>query len=512
MRNRPTPKILLLSVMGAALCLFTGCPGSVSTNTVSYEANGATGGSAPQDSTAYAAGDMVTVLGNSGSLSRTLSNFEGWNTAADGSGTTFGGGDTFAMEGSDVTLYARWHLDKLIGPNGAIYDNFGYSVAASSDGSVLVVGAYNKTVGSNASQGVAYVFTKSGGSWSLAQELTAGDGAANDSFGYYVATSSDGNVIIVGAFNKTVGSKNYQGAAYVFTKSGSTWAQTQELMADDGAAEDFFGLSVATSSDGSVIIIGASNKTVGGKVGQGAAYVFTKSGSTWAQTQELTEGASGTANDYFGCSVAASSDGSILVAGALNKTVGGNVCQGAAYVFTKSGSTWAQTQELTADDGAAEDFFGTSVATSSDGSVIIVGARSRAGQGAACVFTKSGSTWAQTQELTEGASGTANDYFGVSVATSSDGSVLVVGACNKTVGSNDYQGAAYVFTKSGSTWAQTQELMADDGAEEDFFGYSVAASSDGSVLVVGAYGKTVGSNGYQGAAYVFTGSGGAWSQ
>jgi hypothetical protein len=472
---------------------------SYPTYTVSYNANGA-GGTAPVDTNKYLPGQTVIVL-NYGSLSKTGSYFIGWNTAADGSGTSRPAGSTFAIASTNVTLYAQW-LGDLEASDGATNDNFGYSVAESSDGSTLVIGAWNKTVGANSGQGEAYVFAKSGISCSLTQELTASDGATGDDFGRSVAASSDGSTLVISAATKKIGSNTSQGAVYVFTKSGSSWSQKKELTADNGAASDNFGVRLAASSDCSTLVIGAWGKTIGSNASQGAAYVFTGSGSSWTQEKELTA-SDCAAGDYFGRSVAASSDGSTLLVGAPYKTIGSNGSQGEVYVFTGSGSTWTQQTPLTASDGSDNDFFGWSVAASSNGSTLVIGACSKtigmnSEQGAAYMFTNSGSSWSQKQELTA-SDGATNDNFGYSVAESSDGSTLVIGAQGHSSG----QGAVYVFTGSGGSWSQTRELTASDGATGDAFGNSVAESGDASSLVVGAYYKTIGSNSEQGAAYVF---------
>jgi hypothetical protein len=326
--------------------------------------------------------------------------------------------------------------------------------------------------------------------------LTAGDGACGDYFGCSV--SLDGDTALVGAPYKTVGANTNQGAAYLFTRSGTTWTQQQELTAGDGARGDYFGWSV--SLDGDTALVGARYNTVGANTYQGAAYLFTRSGTTWTQQQELTA-ADGTAYDFFGYSVAL--DGESVLVGACNKTVGTRTIQGAAYVFTRDGTTWTQQQKLTAADGAAGDYFGWSV--SLDGDTALVGAYKRTvgantSQGAAYLFTRSGTTWTQQQELTAG-DGAAGDCFGCSVSL--DGDTALVGALYKTVGANTYQGAAYLFTRSGTTWTQQQELIAGDGAAGDYFGWSV--SLDGDTALVGAYNKTVGANTRQGAAYVFVG-------
>ena len=396
---------------------------------------------------------------------------------------------------------------ELTASDGAAIDVSGCSVALSGDGSTALVAAFEKTVGSNSSQGAVYVFTNSGGSWSQQQELTASNGAAFDFFGYSVALSSDGTTALVGAYNKAVGSNSSQGAAYVFTNSGGSWSQQQELTASNGAANDEFGVSAALSSDGNTALVGAYFKTVGSNSGQGAAYVFTNSGGSWSQQQELTA-SDGAVYSAFGFSVALSSNGNTALVGAYGKTIGSNAAQGAAYAFTNSGGSWSQQQELTASDGAAMTISAYRWRCQSDGNTALVGAHNKtvgpnAAQGAAYVFTNSGGSWSQQQELTA-SNGAANDYFGRSVALSSDGNTALVGAPDKTVGLNSYQGAAYVFTNSGGSWSQQQELTASNGAASDYFGLSVALSSDGNTALVGAPYKTVGLNSYQGAVYVFT--------
>src|SRR5207245_1135931 len=149
--------------------------------------------------------------------------------------------------------------------------------------STVVVGAPFK----NTNTGAAYVFVRSGSTWSQQAELTASDGASFDQFGNSVAISD--NTAVVGALTKNSGT----GAAYVFVRSGTTWSQEAELSASDGAPFDAFGRSVATS--GSTAVVGALGKNTS----TGAAYVFVRSGTTWSQRGVLTafDGVSG---NYFG--------------------------------------------------------------------------------------------------------------------------------------------------------------------------------------------------------------------
>jgi hypothetical protein len=186
-------------------------------------------------------------------------------------------------------------------------------------------------------------------------------GAANDLFGRTVAIAGAGDTVLVGARFDDVGANTNQGSAYVFVRSGSTWTQQAKLTAADGVATDLFGNSVALSGD--TALVGAYYDDVGAIGGEGSAYVFVRSGSTWTQQAQLT--AADSANsDQFGISVALSGD-TALVGAWLNDVV--TTDQGAAYVFVRSGSTWTQQARLTVADGAPFDQFGFSVALGGSG-------------------------------------------------------------------------------------------------------------------------------------------------
>jgi hypothetical protein len=132
------------------------------------------------------------------------------------------------------------------------------------------VSAPHDTVSGNAYQGSAYVFARSGASWSQQAQLTAADGAGGDWFGSSVSIFGDSAV--VGSPHDTLGSNTYQGSAYVFARSGNGWSQQAKLTASDGAANDNFGWSVALSGD--TVLVAAPYDTVGGNSSQGSACVF----------------------------------------------------------------------------------------------------------------------------------------------------------------------------------------------------------------------------------------------
>ena len=325
------------------------------------------------------------------------------------------------------------------------------------------------------------------------QKLTASDGAAGDNFGFSVAVS--GSTIVVGTPTDHIGGNIEQGSAYVFNRQGESWVETQKLTASDGAAGDAFGVSVAIS--GSTIVVGTPSDDMGGNIDQGSAYVFNRDGGSWVETQKLTA-SDGATFDNFGFSVTVS--GSTIVVGALFDNIGGNIDQGSAYVFHRQGGSWVEAQKLTASDGATGDDFGSSVAFS--GSTIVVGARfddiGNVNQGSAYVFHRQGGSWVETQKLTA-SDGAAFDLFGSSVAFS--GSTIVVGVPFDDIGGNIDQGSAYVFSRQGGSWVETQKLTASDAAAGDFFGVSVAVS--GSMVFVGAPFVDIGGNFNQGAVYVF---------
>ena len=403
---------------------------------------------------------------------------------------------------------------ELTSSDGAADDEFGGAVAVSGD--TAVVGAPGHKVGANAGQGAAYVFVRPAAGWAHAvqtAELTASDGAPGDLLGNAVAISDD--TIVAGSFH-TVGVNIGQGAAYVFTKPATGWAnatQTAELTASDGAPNDLLA-SIAVAISGDTVVAGSENRTVATSGGdtnfeQGAVYVFVRPRTGWrnaTQTAELTA-SDGAAQDFLGGAVAVSGD--TIVAGAPGHSDGSNARQGAAYVFVQPLTGWAtaaQTAELTASDGAPQDGLGDAVAISGD--TIVAGApEHQVGldhQGAAYVYTRPFFGWqnrTQTAELTA-SDGATGDLFGATVAASGD--LISASAVAHTVGDHPAQGAAYVFPRPDTGWAdatQAAELTASDGAAGDVLGAGITAS--GTTVTAGAPFHTVGSQSLEGVAYVF---------
>ena len=193
-------------------------------------------------------------------------------------------------------------VDILTASNGATDDRFGNSVFISGD--YAIVGAF----GDDMDKGSAYIFERIGGSWTEIDILTAGDGAAGDHFGGAVSISGD--YAIVGAYgNDDNGAET--GSAYIFERTGSSWTQVAKLLAGDGAANDYFGGSVSISGDGDYAIVAAHFDDNDNGPGSGSVYIFKRTGSSWTEIDILTA-SDGAANDYFGGSVSMSGEYAIV--------------------------------------------------------------------------------------------------------------------------------------------------------------------------------------------------------
>ncbi len=285
----------------------------------------------------------------------------------------------------------------------------------------------------------------------------------------------------------------------MFTHVGSTWVQGPKLTGAGEIGRGGFGRSVALSGDGDTAVIGGG----GDDGGVGAAWVFTRVGSTWVQQGAKLTGVGESGSGDFGIGVAISEEGDTLLVGGARDEEN----TGAAWVFTLAGGVWSQQGEkLTGADGCGTPLFGTSVALSGDGEEALIGAPYDCDRGAIYLFTRSGTSWSEQGPKITVASEVGKGSFGQRVALSADGETALAGAFFD----NDDAGAAWVFTHSGSTWVQQgPKLTAKSAIGTRFFGNSVALSADGEeALIGGAYGDT----GFPGAAWVFTRSGTSWTQ
>jgi trimeric autotransporter adhesin len=318
---------------------------------------------------------------------------------------------------------------KLKGGGETKKDGFGFSAALSSDGNTALIGApYDGNF-----SGAAWVFTRSGETWApQGGKLTGSGEGAQGQFGTGVALSADGNTALIVAPDS--------GAAWVFKRSGSTWTQQGGVLTGTG-----FGRHVALSGDGNTALLSAPYDNNN----RGAAWVFTRSGETWSQQEKITAGESG--DGYFGWAVALSSDGNTAVIGSLSANM-------AAAVYTRSGTTWTKQAELPHSNA---------VSVSADGNTALIGEYF---ESQALIYIRSGSTWKEQAKFTSNLGD-----FGETVALSPDGNTALIG----------HLSGIEAFTRSGETWTQPGEQMTASGSEGSAFGFSAAVSGEGGTVLVG---------------------------
>jgi hypothetical protein len=376
-----------------------------------------------------------------------------------------------ALSGQHVT-----EESKLVGSNASPGDEAGLSLAVHAD--TTVVGAHLADQPAGQDEGAAYVWVRSGLVWSEQAVLVASDAAENDNLGWSVAL--DGDTIVVGSPRADRGVIGNAGAAYVFTRNGTTWVEEAKLSSGAPSHGHMFGSSVAISGD--TIVVGETQDGASIGPGPGAAFVFVRTGTTWSQQARL-DMALPKPGSAFGFSAAI--EGDRIVVGADRDDVGGNAV-GTAHVFLRTGTTWGFQSRLMASDAAVNNHFGWSVAISGD--TVAVGATlanlgaGLTDAGAAYVFRRSGGLWSEEAKLTA-SDASAGDYFGISVAL--EGDQVVCGASGADIKSfGQSEGSAYVFERTGSVWSEVAKLVAKDGSFQSRLGTS--ASRHGDTLVLGA--------------------------
>jgi len=222
---------------------------------------------------------------------------------------------------------------KIVASDKEMVEFFGRSVSMSGDGTKVIVGAYNEYTGdmNSDNHGAAYIFTYSGSSWDTGTKIQASDKNAGDYFGVKVAMNSDGTKVIVAAYQQDTGGSS-AGAAYVFTYSGGSWDTGTKIQASDKAVGDKFGYSVSMNSDGTKVVAGAYMEDPGGTSDAGSAYIFTYSGGSW-DTGTKIQASDKAVGDKFGNSVSMSGDGTKVIVGAQLNHPDGTSDAGAAYIF-----------------------------------------------------------------------------------------------------------------------------------------------------------------------------------
>jgi hypothetical protein len=405
-------------------------------------------------------------------------------------------------------------------------DEFGHYVAISADGNTLAVSAYFESSGAkgvNGNQndesipqsGAVYVFTRNGTTWSQQAYINAsttgeagvgdqfGDG---DQFGFSMTLSDDGNTLAVGAITEDSTASGINGnqadngavsvgAVYVFARAGAAWSQQAYVKPTNPSGGDMFGYSVSLSADGNTLAVGSfdedgSSREINGlqddkRNGSGAVYVFTRTGGAWMQ-QTYIKASNSEAGDSFGVHVDLSDAGDTLAIGVLDEDclatgvnptdrcdsdVEANISTGAVHIFVRTGNAWTHQAFIKSPNTGANDWFGSRLRLSGDGNTLVITAaiEDSAAQGlngkqdddsaheagAAYFYTRRGTTWTYHHYL-KGSNTEAFDEFGSSVAVNRDGSLFFISArgedsvargINGNQGDNsaDEAGAVYVF-------------------------------------------------------------------
>lgn len=373
---------------------------------------------------------------------------------------------------------------------------FGSSVAISADaGTALVGGIVSGTP-------EVFVYIRSGSTWTRQATLT---GAPSTAFGSALALSANGNTALIGA-SETVGgahSLSNFGAAWVYTRTGTSWSGGQAIQPTDetnGACYNAtlmsyvtcatFGGSAALSSDGTEALIGGpgdGGSSNAGGTAVGSVWVYTESGGNWTEATKISP------TDETG---AAFGSGAALSTNGQTALIGGGHAE--AWIYAGSGASWTEQQKLSLDSSPIPE---RSYALSGNGSTVVVGDGSNANNtldndGAVLVFDRnpnaSSNPWSQTATLKNAANtGCAAqpicDHFGDALAISSDGDTMLVGGPAATRGNGVGDGAVWAFTRASSAagWTQGPTIAPNDESGQAYFGGRIALSSSASTALIG---------------------------
>ncbi len=375
--------------------------------------------------------------------------------------------------------------NKLVGSGAINIASLG-PVSLSADGNTAIVGGPND----NTSQGAAWIFTRSGSLWSQQGNKLVGTGnvgAAKQ--GGAVCLSADGNTAIIGGTEDS----NGRGAAWIFTRNGNTWSQQgNKLVGIGGIGPNIFqGMSVSLSADGNTAIMSGDNDNYG----QGAVWIFTRNGNTWNQQGNKLVGTGNTVPARQGISVDISADGNTAIVGGYPDNGG----QGAAWIFIRNGSAWSQQGSKLSGTGSvgAPIHQGYSVSLSADGNTAIVGGfLDNSNQGAAWIFTRTGNIWNQQGNKLVGTGNIGIAHQGHSVSLSADGNTAIIGGYYD----NNLIGATWIYKRNGNMWSQQgSKLVGLGNVGTSYQGHSVGISADWKTAIVGGFFD----DNLKGAAWIF---------
>jgi hypothetical protein len=376
-------------------------------------------------------------------------------------------------------------IQKMIrGCDGAVNDEFGYDLAV--EGDWAAIGA----PGVSSYSGAVYLYKHNGNHWVFMQSLTASDGAAFDFFGRAVAMSGTGHLVVGADGDHDMGTNSGSVYLYTLNSTSNTWGYKQKIVSSDGAASDRFGSAVAMSGTGHLVVGAYGDGDKGSSSGSVYLYTLNSTSNTWGYKQKIVA-SDGAASDRFGSAVAMSGTGHLVVGAYGDDDKGSDAGAVYLYMLNSTSNIWGDEQKIVANDGAAVDYFGGSVAMSGTGH-LVVGANGDddmgTNSGSVYLYTLNSTSniWGDEQKIVAN-DGAASDRFGSAVAMSGTGHLVVGSYYDDDKGSD--AGAVYLYTLNSTSniWGDEQKIVASDGAADDYFGRAVAMSGTGH-LVVGANG------------------------
>lgn len=355
-----------------------------------------------------------------------------------------------------------------------INDQSGTSVALNAEGNIIAIGApFNDNNG--AASGQVRIFENQSDNWVQIGAAINGSASPNRS-GFSVSISNDGNIVAIGSPD-TNGSGFDSGEVRVFENIAGNWTQIGDEINGE-ATFDNSGYSVSLSGDGAIVAIGALDN--GGAAGSNTGHVrvYENIAGSWEQIGDDIDGEE--AEDKSGFSVSLSEDGTIVAIGAPFND-GTASSSGHVRVYQNESGSWEQIGD-DIDGEAMNDRFGVSVALSTDGTIVAIGARDNNSTGHVRVYENVAGSWEQIGDDIDGES--IGTHFGSSVGISANGSIVAIGIpLSDTAGSE--QGQVKLYQNQSGNWIQINNSI--DGEEmNDRSGTSVSLSADGSIVAIGA--------------------------
>jgi len=361
-------------------------------------------------------------------------------------------------------------------------DKFGASVSLNADGTIMAVGASSNSDTANGS-GEVKVFQYNGAGWSQLGNDINGE-IAGDQAGFSIDLNGDGSMLVVG-YPTNDDNGNNAGLVRVFKFDNGNWTLMNTIFGD--SQSDLFGYDVAISHNGNILVVGAPKAgALGISEGEGRIKIYENINDSWVLRREI-DGVE--EQEYFGSALSINYDGSIIAAGALQwpslVTSRGTV---RTYRRLHSTSTFWQTLPTIEGDNSGDEF-GCSLSLNYDGTMLAIGAKgyesNGSGVGQVKIYNRPTSSsptgWAQIGDDIFGSA--SGDNLGSAVSLNGDGTILAVGAS----GANSIRGKTQMFENINNTWTQIgSDIIGENIQDFSTLRGAVDLSNNGFLLAVGA--------------------------